>query len=77
MCVIANFQSHLIAFCTEERGKILQQHGIPRAYKYRFTEPKMQPYVIMQGINTGDINRAALSILSAPEQPLLPFPIEP
>ena|SRR3990167_1371163 len=69
---IANFQSHLATFSSDERGNILQKHGVSRAYKYRFTEPKMQPYVIMQGINAELINNEALSILSAPEQPSLP-----
>lgn len=74
---IANFQSHLIAFCGEDRGKILELHGVTRAYKYRFREPKMQPYVIMQGINIGKVSKDALSILSAPEQPEFAFPTEP
>jgi len=69
---IANFQSHLTAFSGEDRGNILKKHGIPRGYKYRFTEPKMQPYVIMQGINAELIGNEALAILSAPEQPSLP-----
>ena len=72
---IANFQNHLAAFYSEERGAILERHGKERAYKYRFSEPKMQPYVIMQGINAGIIGKDALSILSAPEQPTL-FPNE-
>ncbi len=68
---IAGFQSHLAAFCTEERGFVLERHGKERAYKYRFREPKMQPYVIMQGIAKGDVGREALATLSAPEQPRL------
>ena len=72
---IAGFQSHIAAFCEEDRGRILERHGVPRAYKYRFREPKMQPYVLMQGVNSNLIGKDALSILSAPEQPNL-FPIE-
>lgn len=70
---IAGFQSHVAAFCTQERGNILEQHGVPRAYKYRFREPKMQPYVLIQGIDSGELNPDALAALSAPEQPSLPF----
>lgn len=72
---IANFANHLAAFCGDARGKILEQHGSARAYKYRFREPKMQPYVIMQGIASALVDKAALSILAAPEQPNL-FPAE-
>ncbi len=73
---ISGFQSHVAKFCDAERGKILEQHGTPRSYTYRFREPKMQPYVIMQGINSGLIRRDSLSILSAPEQPELPLPTD-
>ena len=72
---IAGFQSHVAAFCGDERGAILERQGVPRSYKYRFKEPKMQPYVLIQGINSGDLKTEALSILSAPEQPTL-FPVE-
>jgi Cdc6-like AAA superfamily ATPase len=68
---IANFQNHLGAFSSAERGGILQRFGKERAYKYRFADPKMQPYVIMQGIASGDVGNDALQILSAPEQPRL------
>lgn len=68
---IANFQSHLGAFCDPERGSILERLGKERAYKYRFREPKMQPYVLMQGIGSGAVGNEVLAILSAPEQPRL------
>jgi hypothetical protein len=68
---IATFQAHLIAFCEKDRGAILEKTGKERAFKYRFREPKMQPYVIMHGIASGDVGKDALSILSAPEQPRL------
>jgi Cdc6-like AAA superfamily ATPase len=47
---IANFFPHIEAFCAAERGSILEKKGAPKAYKYRFKEPKMQPYVIMKGV---------------------------
>lgn len=53
---IPNFQANLAAFCKEERGKILEKYGKARAFKYRFHEPKMQPYIIMKGILSGKIN---------------------
>ena len=63
---IGNFQSHLTAFCSEERGKILEKHGSPRAFKYRFREPKMQSYIIMQGILSKKVNERILTNLSSP-----------
>lgn len=50
---IANFFPHIEAFCGPERGCIIQKTGTSKAYKYRFKEPKMQPYVIMKGIADG------------------------
>ena len=47
---IANFFPHMEAFCSTERGAILEKKGVPKAYKYRFKEPKMQPYVLMKGV---------------------------
>jgi len=63
---ISNFQSNLNAFTEAPRGKILERIGSPRAYKYRFTEPKMQPYVIMRGMSDGLLPEGALERLSAP-----------
>jgi hypothetical protein len=65
---IANFQNHLGAFSSEDRGAILERFGKERAYKYRFRDPKMQPYVLMQGIASGDLQKDALKLLSAPEE---------
>jgi hypothetical protein len=48
---IANFFPHIEAFCAADRGAILEKKGVPKAYKYRFREPKMQPYVIMRGVS--------------------------
>lgn len=65
---IANFHDHLLAFTEPERGAILERRGTRRAYKYRFTEPKMQPYVIMRGIADGVVATDALATLLAREQ---------
>lgn len=67
---IANFQNHLGAFSSEDRGRILERFGKERAYKYRFRDPKMQPFVLMQGISNNILGNDALGILSAPEQPV-------
>jgi Cdc6-like AAA superfamily ATPase len=68
---IANFQNHLKAFIDPKRKAILQRDGEPRAYRFRFRQPAMQPFVLMKGMDiiSIDVKRA----LSSPEQPDL-FP---
>jgi Cdc6-like AAA superfamily ATPase len=66
---IANFQNHLGAFSSPDRGEILERFGKERSYKYRFRDPKMQPFVLMEGVMSGALKNDALKILSAPEQP--------
>lgn len=68
---IANFQNHLGAFSGPDRGEILERFGKERAYKYRFRDPKMQPFVLMEGVASGVLKSDALTVLSAPEQPRL------
>lgn len=70
---IANFQQHLQMFITEERGSVLVRKGRERAYKFRFRDPMMQPYVIMKGIELGIIPNSALTVLSSPMEPELPM----
>lgn len=77
---IAQYQNHLNDWHTEKRGQILQRTGEARAYRFRFAEPTMQPYVLMKGIADGMVGEEAKSILrfpvqgglfsNAPEQPL-------
>lgn len=62
---IGNFQQHLAAFCSQSRGYILEKHGRSRSFKYRFREPKMQPYIIMQGIASKVIDRDSLTAFLA------------
>lgn len=57
---IPNFAQHLKEFCDEKRGPILQKTGIPRLFRYKFIDPLMQPYVIMQGVRNGLIKLADL-----------------
>ncbi|MGE0357135.1 MAG: AAA family ATPase [Burkholderiales bacterium] len=53
---IPAFSPHLSAFCEEERGPVLKRVGTPKNYRFRFINPLMQPYVIMQGLDTGLID---------------------
>jgi Cdc6-like AAA superfamily ATPase len=60
---IPAFSQHLKAFCSEERGPILQRTGAKRRYRFRFINPLLQPFVIMRGINDGLIPQSALDTL--------------
>lgn len=53
---IPAFSQHLNAFCEESRGHILQRTGTNRRFRFRFTNPLIQPYVIMDGIRRGLID---------------------
>ncbi len=66
---IANYQNHLTLFISEERGQVLQRIGGERAYKFRFRDPAMLPYVIMKGLQSGMVGDDVKSVLSYPEQP--------
>ena len=50
---IPSFARHLRGLCDESRGEVLQRFGEPRAYRYRFSDPMMQPYVLMRGLERG------------------------
>ncbi|MDQ6867879.1 MAG: ATP-binding protein [Pseudomonadota bacterium] len=67
------FQQHLKKFITEERANILMRRGHERAYRFRFREPMMQPFVIMQGIEQGLVDPSAIDVLSYPAQTKLPI----
>ena len=49
---IPSFARHLKQFCEEHRGPVLRQYGVKRRYRYRFINPLMQPFVIMNGIES-------------------------
>jgi hypothetical protein len=63
---ISTFQGHLKKFITPERASILDRKGRERAYRFRFRDPMMQPFVIMKGIETGDVNTEIIDALSSP-----------
>jgi len=50
---IPSFARHLNIFCEDARGPVLQKTGISRRYRYRFVNPLLQPFVIMQGMVDG------------------------
>lgn len=68
----AHFQRHLTEFISRERGEVLIRRGVERQYKYRFSDPMMQPYVIIRGIRDQMIDDAAKTALFQQEQLSLP-----
>jgi Cdc6-like AAA superfamily ATPase len=57
---IPSFAQHLNEFSEPKRGPILQKTGTQRRYRYRFINPLFQPFVIMQGIQSGKIKNSIL-----------------
>jgi hypothetical protein len=57
---IPSFAQHLNEFCDQKRGPILQKTGSRRLYRYQFTNPLLQPHVIMQGMQSGRMRSALL-----------------
>ena len=65
---IPAFLRHLGDFCKEDRGPVLERIGIPRRYRYRFRNPLVQPFVIMQGLAGGLLSRDGLTEFKATQQ---------
>lgn len=57
---IPAFARHLKQFSSDERGNILQRHGEERRFFYRFDDPMMQPFVILDGLAKGLIDNEKL-----------------
>jgi len=57
---VPNFARHLSEFCSEGRGPILQKTGPPRKLRYRFTDPMMQPFVIIHGYASGELSKVSV-----------------
>lgn len=53
---IPSFAQHLNEFCDQKRGAVLTKTGHKRRYRYRFSNPLLQPYVIMHGVTKGHIH---------------------
>lgn len=57
---VPSFGPHLDRL-SGERGPVLTKAGKKRAFRYRFVNPLMQPYVLMRGIDEGRIDFGDLS----------------
>jgi hypothetical protein len=68
---VSSFAFHLNEMCQEPRGGVFQKTGERRTYLYRFTEPAMQPYIIMQCLQDGTITPDVFERFSVKRQRLL------
>lgn len=65
---IAHFEKHLRRFSSNDGGNILVKRGGERQQTFRFSDPMMQPYVIIRGIQSGMIDDSAKALLLQKEQ---------
>jgi Cdc6-like AAA superfamily ATPase len=56
------FAPHLKQFCSEERGYVLRRTGTDYRWKYQFTNPLLQPFVLMKGLETGKVSEDQLNL---------------
>lgn len=61
---ISAYTRHLHGLCDEDRGAVLQRLGEPRNYRFRFTDPVLQPYVLMRGLKQGLVDMKDVMQLS-------------
>lgn len=50
---ITTFNAHLKAFCDPQRGSPLERTGHAKAYRYRFRDPFLVPFIFMDAVSTG------------------------
>jgi hypothetical protein len=65
---IPAFSRHMKEFLDPVRGSVLRRKGKERSYSYRFSDPMMQPYVIMSSLTDGLITTQQLSELQGKSQ---------
>lgn len=65
---ISSFGSQLKELSRPERGALIERSGDRGSFKFNFTEPLMQPYILMQSITQGLISKDSLSSLMAKAQ---------
>lgn len=65
---IPQYARHLSLFLSSERGAILEREGEKRAYFYRFSDPMIQPYVILDGISEGLLTDGQLAELQGTQE---------
>ena len=78
---IPQFARHLSEFLRDDRGAPLRRQGVKHRYLYRFRDPILQTYVVLDGLASGLLAEERLSQMEgwqAPPQPdlgTLPEPL--
>jgi uncharacterized protein YejL (UPF0352 family) len=57
-CEVSDIQRHLTEFISDRRGRILQRLGTTRRFRYRFSDPLVQPYTIIHSLSEKLISEA-------------------
>lgn len=57
---IPGFARHLKDFSEPERGTVVQKAGVKRKFRFRFSNPLMQPFIVMKGVANGLITNNIL-----------------
>ena len=50
---LARFTRHLREFATSKKGSVLQEEGEKGRYRYRFVDPMMPPFILLNDLSTG------------------------
>ena len=58
---MATFSRHLHDFCDERRASILRRTGDKHHFRFRFTHPLLQPFVILKGIAQGKVREEMMA----------------
>lgn len=61
---VSLFGQHLKNLCEADHGKILEQVGVARKYRYRFAEPMMQAFILMSARAKNQITREQINQLA-------------
>lgn len=64
-CYTGSFSQHLNGLCDERRGPALERIGSPHAYKYKFKNAILRPYVIMRALESGALSEEKMTQLAA------------
>lgn len=62
---------HMNEFATEARRNVLEVTGKNQLPRYRFTDPMMQPYVVLRGLASGKISHTINDKFNPERQPYL------
>lgn len=62
---VSLFGQHLKILCEPDHGNILEQVGTDRRFRYRFADPMMQPFILMNGIHHKLVTKEQVARLAA------------